>query len=43
MPPLELIAYFLAGLAILLLAGFIAVFMADRHQDDLFRKINRED
>ena len=41
--PLELIAYTLAGIAILLLVGFIAVFMADHQMDDLLRKINRED
>ena len=43
MPPLEIIAYAAAGIAILILVGFIAIFMADKQADDLFRKINLGD
>lgn len=43
MPPLEIIAYAGAGVALLILVGCIAVFMADKTMDDLLRKITRGD
>lgn len=43
MPPLEIIAYAAAGIALLILAGGLAIFMADKTMDDLLRKMNRGD
>lgn len=43
MPPLEIIAYAGTGIALLILVGGLAVFMADKTMDDLLRKMDRGD
>lgn len=41
MPPLEIAAYAIAGIALIIIVGAIAVVMSDKQIDALMRKINR--
>lgn len=40
--PIELIAFVLCGVILMVAFGFIALIMADRQLDHLLRKIDRE-